>query len=333
MRCFLLKDLFWSFAILLVLTASCSEKKEREGAAQEQEKHSTPIRVPDFVADSAYAFIEKQVSFGPRVPNTEGHQQCARYLQKKFRDYGLKVEVQHGKVRAYNGKKLNIQNIMARYKPDHPKRIALFAHWDTRPMADRGEKRKKEAIPGANDGGSGVGVLLEIARQLNKNPLPHGVDIVLFDAEDQGVPEGKGTNNSADTWCLGSQYWAKHPPLSNYAPQYGILLDMVGSGDAIFPREGASIQYAPNVVDKIWNTAEELGYGEFFTDRRVQALTDDHIYVNRIAKIPTANIIHYNPDTRDFGPFHHTHRDNMDIISKKTLKAVGNTVLHVIYRE
>ncbi len=108
---------------------------------------------------------------------------------------------------------------------------------------------------------------------------------------------------------------------------------MVGAKEAIFPREGASMQYAPNVVDKIWNTAKELGYGELFTDRRVQPLTDDHIYVNRIAKIPTANIIHYNPNTRDFGPFHHTHRDNMDIISKNTLKAVGNTVLHVIYRE
>jgi hypothetical protein len=229
---------------------------------------------------------------------------------------------------------MKIRNIYARLAPDNPERVMLYAHWDTRPMADRGEVRTDEPIPGANDGGSGVGVLLEMARIMKKKPPDIGVDIFFFDAEDQGRPEGsKGGGQSQGTWCLGSQYWSKNLPIPNYAPKYGVLLDMVGDSNAVFPREGISMRYASWLVDRIWGRARRMGYGNRFIQQRVGPITDDHLYVNRIARIPSVNIVHIDPKTDDFGDFHHTHQDKMANISKEPLDAVGETLLEVLYRE
>jgi hypothetical protein len=201
-------------------------------------------------------------------------------------------------------------------------------------MADRGEVRKDEPIPGANDGGSGVGALLEIARVMAQKPPDIGVDIFFFDAEDQGQPEGtKRSEQKPDTWCLGTQYWARNMPIPDYAPKYGVLLDMVGDSNAVFPQEGISRRYAAWLVDRIWNRADQLGYNDRFIDQHVGPITDDHLYVNRMARIPSVNIVHIDPRTDDFGSFHHTHKDDMSIISKEPLKAVGRTLLEVLYRE
>ncbi len=319
----------------LFLGNACSEGEQ--GSEEEAELNSSAYQKhppPSFNADSAYHFIERQVAFGPRVPDSPGHRKCADFLERKLRSYGWKTQVQKGKVRAYNGKKLDIKNIYGRLNPENPERIMLYAHWDTRPMADRGNERKDEPIPGANDGGSGVGVLLELARVMAQKPPSIGVDIFFFDAEDQGQPEGtQESKQKPDTWCLGSQYWADNLPIPDYAPKYGILLDMVGDSNAVFPREGISMRYADWLVEKVWNRADRLGYGNRFIDTQVGPITDDHLYVNREAQIPSVNIVHINPSTDDFGAFHHTHGDNMDNISKKPLRAVGHTLLEVIYRE
>ena len=213
----------------------------------------------------------------------------------------------------------------------------LFAHWDTRPFADRDTKDKAKPIDGANDGASGVGVLLEVARLLQQNQTSIGVDIIFFDAEDYGSTAASIIGqNSANDWCLGTQYWAKNPPIANYHPRYGILLDMVGASNAIFPKDYYSMYYAPHIVNKVWGKARDLGYGAYFSDIELTqrgAITDDHVYVNELAKIPAIDIIHYDPTTYDFGSFHHRHTDNMDIIDKKTLKAVGQTILEVVYSE
>jgi len=322
---------------LIVSVYSCEGDKPVKPKVEVNKPKQISVEVPQFNSDSAYQFIQKQVDFGPRVPNTKSHLKCADYLADKLRGYNAKVIVQPGKVTAFNGAELKIRNIIAQFQPEKTNRVMLFAHWDTRPFADRDTKNKAKPIDGANDGGSGVGVLLEIARQLNSKPTNVGVDIMLFDAEDYGEAQGGVSSSQVlDDWCLGTQYWANNPPIPNYNAKYGILLDMVGAKNAVFPKEYVSMYFAEDIVNKVWNTAGELGYGNFFVNQKIPAnrrITDDHLYVNNLAKIPAIDIIHYELDRFDFGHFHHTHKDNMDIIDKTTLKAVGQTVMHVVYNE
>ena len=292
--------------------------------------------VPDFNADSAFHYVEAQVAFGPRVPNTEAHQKCAAYLEHELKRFGADVIVQQAEVKAYDGSMLRIKNIIAQYQPQKRNRILLFAHWDSRPFADhdRDAARRNEPIDGANDGGSGVGVLLEIARQLQNYPTDLGVDIILFDAEDYGTPDHIQTIYKPDTWCLGSQYWGKNPHVKGYEARFGILLDMVGAPNATFYREGYSMQFAPRLTKQIWQTAADLGYGNHFVWDDGGTITDDHVYVNKLRGIPCVDIIQYDPSSEtSFGSYWHTHDDTMDNISTNTLEAVGQTVMTVIFNE
>ena len=325
------------FAVIILFLGSCGGEESRPIKPAEGDQPTEIIRVqtPVFNQDSAYQFIQSQVDFGPRVPNTQAHIECAIWMEQTLANYGATTLVQEAVVTAFNGDKLNMKNIIAQFSPEKSKRVMLFAHWDTRPVADKDTDRKSEPIDGANDGGSGVGVLLEIARQFSLKQPTIGVDIILFDAEDYGTFEGS-ISSMQDSWCLGSQYWANNPPIPNYQPNYGILLDMVGAKNAQFPKEYISMYHARNVVEKVWSTANKLGYGNYFIDTELnqyQAITDDHLYVNALANIPSIDIISYDPRENTFGDFHHTHADNMKIIDKNTLKAVGQTVMDVIYQE
>ena len=277
----------------------------------------------NFNADSAYSFIQKQVDFGPRVPNTEAHKAAGNWLSDKLRGYGLNVIEQKANLKAFDGTMLNARNIFAQYNPDKKERVLLLAHWDCRPWADMDpDPAKKESpIDGANDGASGVGVLLEIARQLSQNKLDKGVDILLVDAEDWG------TEGDDDSWALGTKYFAENPPVKGYSPVYAVLLDMVGGENAIFCREYFSEKAAPSLAEKIWQTAASLGYGNLFLNRLGSAVLDDHVQLIR-AGIPAIDIIEYNPESENgFNAHWHTASDNMDGISKKTLEAVGNTLM------
>jgi hypothetical protein len=234
---------------------------------------------------------------------------------------------------------LNLKNIIASYYPDQKRRILLAAHWDTRPFADKDPVNPKEVFDGANDGGSGVGVLLEVARVLSMSkPNNAGIDIILFDGEDYGEPEFDERNtiySGKVHWCLGSQYWSKNKHQRNYMAYYGILLDMVGARNATFYKEGGSMQYAKKIVEKVWKAGISNGYGQYFINQTSPGITDDHIFVNRDAKIPMINIVEYNPESPDsyFGSYHHTREDNMSLIDRNTLKAVGQTLLYVIFNE
>lgn len=317
----------------LFFTACGEEPKTSNSTLPSKPKEAYRITPPSFNADSAYQFIADQVAFGPRVPNTEAHIKTAEYITEKLRSFDANVVVQTGVVPAFDGTKLNIQNIIGSYNLENYNRVLLMAHWDSRPFADNGTERKNEPIDGANDGGSGVGVLLEIARQFQQKSPNVGVDIVLFDAEDYGQPTGT-PNPKPATWCLGSQYWAKTPHLPNYTANYGILLDMVGAANAVFTQESISLYYAPQIVDKVWNVAAQLGYTNYFPFMKTAHVgEDDHLYVNRIAKIPSIDIIQYDANTGSFAPHWHTHNDNMDVIDKNTLKAVGQVVLATVYNE
>jgi hypothetical protein len=295
------------------------------------------VETPVFNADSAYANIEKQVNFGPRIPNSPAQIKCKNWIVEKLKGYGWQVNIQEFTSFRYDGYKMKGYNIMAQYQPQIQKRILLGAHWDARSIADKDSVDKNKPIDAANDGGSGVGVMLEIARLLsetNKKPTV-GVDLIFFDLEDHGEPHDYSGNPSTTSWALGSQHWATHIIPENYRPYYGILLDMVGARGAKFPHEGSSMQYAPGIVRSIWATAADLGYGNMFIDEDAFGITDDHTAVNEVAKIQMIDIIDLRPANGgfDFGSFHHTHQDNLNTIDKSTLKAVGQTILQVLYRE
>ena len=319
-------------AILLASLTACSSN--RKAAVSESETDKQTVEAPPFDADSAYSYVQRQVDFGPRVPNTEAHRACGDYLAQKLEAFGAKVYNQQADLMAYDGTLLKARNIIGAYKPESKKRIALFAHWDCRPWADQDpDKRQRHTpIPGANDGASGVGVLLEIARLIGQQQPALGVDIILLDAEDYGAHNDYTGPRKEEFWCLGSQYWARNPHVPNYNARFGILLDMVGGHDAQFRYEGMSEEYARHINRKVWNVASSLGYGQYFVKEQGNYATDDHLFINQIARIPTIDIIAYSEE-HDFFEHWHTLKDDMDAIDRNTLKAVGQTVLQVIFNE
>jgi len=237
--------------------------------------------------------------------------------------------VQEFDTKGQSGEFFQFKNIIASFNPSASRRILLGAHWDTRLKADKFTENPEASFDGANDGASGVGVLLEIARLLADDSLNIGVDMILFDAEDQG--------NLGLDWCLGSKHWSTNKHQPGYSAYYGVLLDMVGAKNATFPHEHYSKQFAPSIVEKVWDEGHKAGFSRYFVFANGGAIEDDHYYVNVNAKIPMANIIDMIPDGADrndaFKPYHHRPSDNMDIISKETLNAVGTTVVNLLYRE
>lgn len=325
-----MKRILYSLLGTLVLLTSCTQKQ-------------AVVSRPSFCSDSAYAYIEQQMSFGPRVPNSAAHMQCAVWLIEQLRACGAEVELQRGEMPDYRGNNQQIYNIIGHfYTPETATRprILLGAHYDTRPWCDEEDDYADRFynVPGANDGASGVGVLLEVARQLGmkmsdslKGGLSTPVDIIFFDCEDSGTPGHYTGPEREDTWCLGSQLWAtNYARHTGAAPAYsfGIILDMVGAPDASFPREMYSTNYAANYQQQIWQTAQKLGYGSLFNDLQSYPITDDHYYINYIAGIPCVDIIHYDVrNATGFPHWWHTRNDNIENISRSTLQAVGEVVM------
>ena len=291
---------------------------------------------PDFNADSAYIYLQEQCDFGPRTMNSTAHDKCEKWIIQKFEQYGCKVTTQKATLNGYDGTPLRSTNIIASYNPEATTRIMFCAHWDCRPWADNDPDSTNwhKPIIAANDAASGVGVMIELARILKGSGLELGVDFICFDAEDYGTPQWFEGEDPGDTWALGAQYFANNLP-EGYAPRYGILLDMVGGVGAKFYREGMSMQYAPAIVKKVWNAARQVGYGSYFPKDDGGMITDDHIPVNQTANIPCIDVIPYYPDCAQssFGPTWHTIADNMDNIDKNTLKAVGQTMVQVLFTE
>ena len=308
-----------------------------------------PVQVahPSFCADSAYQFVATQMSFGPRVPNSSAHNACAVWLIQQLRAYGAEVELQKGTMPDYRGNAQQIHNIIGHFSTPETanrSRLLLCAHYDTRPWCDEEELYADRFynVPGANDGASGVGVLLEVARQIglkvaSGEGLKTPVDIIFFDCEDMGTPQFYTGPERENTWCLGSQLWAanyanqisnQQSSITNTKYQFGILLDMVGAPDATFPLEMYSSQYADNYQQRIWRSAEQLGYGALFTRQQAFPIVDDHYYLNAVAGIPCVDIIHYDVrNATGFASWWHTRNDDMYHISKSTLQAVGEVVM------
>ena len=323
-----MKVLLYLLPTLLLI--GCS--KSSNSTKTEQSKH---LQKAEFSADSAYQYIADQVALGSRTIGSEAHKQCVAYLSEQLERFGAEVELQEGEMKDYVGNKVSIVNIIGSYNKSAKERILLAAHYDSRPWADHDPDKSKWQTPilGANDGASGVGVLLEIARQLKREKSGKGIDIVFFDAEDMGAPEFYKGSTIEDDWCLGSQLWAKKCKENNQNSQYcyGIVLDMVGAGDAVFPQEYFSTRYASEYVRQLWQVAAQSGYGRYFSQEVSFPITDDHYYVNTIVQIPCVDIIHYVNSNEygksGFSHTWHTMADNLSAIDKATLDAVGTTVL------
>lgn len=325
-----MKRIFGGLLVLLLMLCGCENKSKQDVKTG---KKITPIHY-SFDADSAFWYVKTQTDFGPRVLESKAHDNCAVFLTNKMSLFCDTVIVQHFIAKTYDGKKFNAQNIIASFAPEKEKRILLGAHWDSRHIADMDldPAKQNDPIDGANDGASGVGVLMELARQLQAKRPEIGIDIIFFDAEDYGTPSGE--NIDGDWWCLGSQHWANHLHKENYRAEYGILLDMVGATNATYYHEGFSVFYASQTLSKVWGVANRAGYGAHFINKRSNMITDDHYYVNKIAHIPMINIVHQDKESgTGFFPYWHTQNDNITIIDKNMLQIVGKVLLEVIYSE
>lgn len=321
--------------IMLAAFVSCKQKPSQTSDKTDDSEATSKIKAADFNADSAWYFVNEQVKFGPRVPNSPAHKKCAAWLEAILKKYTTNVVVQPFIAKAYDGTTLNCKNIIASFNPKSTTRVLLCSHWDSRPYADNDPDSAYHRTPidGANDGASGVGILIEIARQLKVSTAAIGVDILLLDGEDYGAPQDAGFTGS-DDWALGSQYWSRYPHVPSYTARYGILLDMVGAENAVFTMEGTSMYYAPDIAQRLWSMGASIGYSDYFSTEKTNAITDDHVYINQLRQVPTIDIIQHDPSTSSgFYQYWHTTKDNMKGISKPTLMAVGQTVLTLIRTE
>lgn len=306
------------------------------GSQKTSTEETTTAKAPSFSSDSAYNYVAAQCAYGPRTMNSAAHDSCGEYIAAKFKSFGAEVIDQYADLKLYDGTPIRSRNIIASYDTENPIRIIICGHWDSRPWADNDENEKNHHTPidGANDGASSIGIMLEIARQIQKEAPTVGVDLICFDAEDCGTPQWDRNNNSSeDTWCLGSQYWSANFHKENYTARYAILLDMVGGNNSLFRKEGFSMQYAPNIVDKVWAAAKRNGFDNYFVNEEGGYITDDHLPVNRIGGIPCIDVIASDKDGDSFCTTWHTVDDNIQNINKQTLHAVGQTMLDVIYNE
>ena len=318
-----MKRLFFSFLIVFFVLGSCSIDVPHK-----------PYRLsglPEFNGDSAYFFVQKQLSFGPRVPNSPGHDSCAMFIISTLQRYGLKVETQRFVALRYDSVQLKGVNIFASLHPEKKRRVLLFTHWDTRFMAERDadSSRINEPILGANDGGSGTAILLELARVMSMSPPEVGVDFLFLDLEDQGPEEVEALMDYYKYWALGARYWARNKP-DNYNPLWGIEVDLAGAKGARFAIEDYSLYYYGFLIKRIWEIGQSLGYDTLFVDFRSRGLFDDHVIINEYAGIRSVLIVENIPH-HFYGSYWHTHEDDLKVIDSKVLKAVGQTILTTIY--
>lgn len=328
-----MKQIFFSIFLLLLIVA-CKNDPATTTPVEDHPTSAAPVKVPVFSKDSAFHYVSQQVAFGPRVPGTDGHQATREWLVNTLKSTGASVKEQTFKAKTSTIGEVRSANIIASFNPTYARRVVLAAHWDTRYVADEDITNPDKPHDGADDGGSGVGVLLEVARLIQDNPIGIGVDIILFDAEDQG-----STSGGSESWCLGSQYWSKNPHVNSYRAEYGILLDMVGAKGAVFRKEQltgvffpAKVSNIQKVYNNVWALAKGMNKSNYFVDMYTGPVTDDHFFVNLNTEIPMIDIIYKSIEhPNGFGAHWHTHDDNMNVIDPNTLGAVGQVVTAFIY--
>lgn len=320
-------------ACLTLLAAGCHPNGDNNTQTKPQTVDYSKVEIPPFVADSAYYYVEQQLAFGFRHPGAAGHAKCAQWIASTMRQWCDTVILQPFSTTLWDGSHADGMNIIASLAPERDNRILLAAHWDSRRWADQDLDTTKwhTPLPGANDGASGVGLLMEMARVMSAMPPDVGVDFVFFDVEDQGFPEwGEIDRYQDNTWCKGSQHWAQNPHRMFYRANYGILFDMVGTANPRFTKEEISMNFAQGIMNKMWNCAAQLGYGTVFVDELSSSILDDHLYVNQILHVPTIDVVQNSPDC-SFYTHWHTVKDDLDAVDKSTLNIVATVAMKTLY--
>lgn len=295
---------------------------------------------PQFSADSAMAYVEAQCAFGARTPMSAAHDSCCSWIADEFRRLGATVAFQNFETVGYDSTRMHGINIVASINPESNDRVLISAHYDSRYWADNDPDAANHHTPvmAANDGASGVAVMLEMARAISLLPLSYGVDFVCFDLEDQGIPRWAETDEEpADPysyWCLGSRQWAEAAYNGGYRARYAVNLDMVGGRKARFAMESYSLLFARPVVELVWQVAYQLGYGDIFIREEGGSVMDDHVSLYQYAHIPSLDIVpHVTGQRSGFGDTWHTISDTPDNIDPDVMKVVGQVVLQVMYND
>jgi hypothetical protein len=310
--------------LTIVMISGCVKDQPRESKPQDEKKPIVANPAPSFSGKQAFAYLTAQTAFGPRNPGSRGHEECLNYLVSELNKFTPSVETQPFTLQGY-GETLKLTNIIARFNPAAASRVILLAHWDTRPRAEHDPDKSKRSLPilGANDGASGVAVLLQMASLFKRQSPSIGVDLLFVDGEDYGM------ESDHSMYLLGTRYFASHLP-AGYAPKFGVLLDMVGDTYLDLPKEQHSMKYAPDIVNMVWNTAANLGMRQFVQDEGEQII-DDHLPLNE-AGIKTIDIIDFDyPDPSN--RYWHTHADTPDHCSPESLEAVGSVLTSVVYAQ
>ena len=326
---------FLIVCIAMFLMAGCHQRADKHGQSSASAINYNNVAIPDFNADSAYGYVAAQVACGYRTPGSQGQLRCADYLARQMRRWCDTVIVQDFPTTLWNGQEVRGKNIIAtlnaRPGASENGRVLLAAHWDSRMWADHDPDKNNHRKPfdGANDGASGVAVLMELARAISTDRISIPIDIIFFDVEDQGVPEW-ASEPSNDSWCKGSQYWSRNPHTPFYRATFGVLLDMVGTQAPRYTKEQFSREYASGIMNKIWTVADALGYGKMFVNLETDPILDDHYYVNRLSGTPMIDIVQNTPGC-SFFKYWHTMGDNLEHVDKNSLKAVGDVLLKTLY--
>jgi glutaminyl-peptide cyclotransferase len=314
-----------SILVLVCLLVACNSDAKEGSAAQRGATTgaTTGATSTGFDGNAAYNYAKAQFDFGPRVPGTPAAKQAGDWIIRQMSARADTVIVQSFTHTTADGKKLPMRNILARFRPELTERILYLTHWDSRPVSESAatDAEKKMPVPGANDGASGVGLLVALADVLKKTPPGVGVDLLFTDGEDYGQfgpPE-------VDV-LIGSKYFASHLPSPGYKPLYGVLWDMIGDKDLRIPYEMNSFQQAPEVVSRVWQTAADMGYGNIFVQESGGAINDDHMPLLATGmRVIDVIDLEYPP--------HHTPQDTMDKISAKSLAIVGDVATALIMRK
>ena len=309
--------------IFIIYLAGCSQNNNRKEVQEGMKPKITKISIPQFDGSRAYQYLIKQTDFGPRVPGTRAHKLCLEFLVSEMEKFAEAVNRQEFSHKGYDGKNIIMTNIISSFNLKATTRILLLAHWDSRPFAERDPDpaNRSKPILGANDGASGIAILMEIANHLKEKSPPVGIDMLFTDGEDYGKEE------DFNNYFLGSKYFVKNLP-AGYKPVFGILIDMVGDAQLEIPKDRYSIKYAPEIVEIVWSKAHELGVYQF-SDKLQGWVMDDHLPLNEIG-IKTIDIIDFDyPD--ESNRYWHTLEDTPNKCSPESLEAVGKVLLNVIY--
>lgn len=319
--------------LALAALGACKEQSGQTAAAATPPKPHTA-----FDAQSAMGYVRDQLAFGPRNPGSTGHDREAEWLVTEMRKRADTVVVQDWTHTTKKGEKLKLRNVLARFRPAATDRVLYLTHWDTRPVSDMevDPANRNKPIMGANDGASGPALFLALADQLKKTPPTLGVDLLFVDGEDYGDFDTYSDTATSPDVLIGSSYFANHLPSPSYKPLFGVLWDMIADAHLQLYEEVNSAQFAPEVVQRVWNQAADFGYEQWFIPQAKLAITDDHLPLENKG-LRVIDVLDYDycvnggVDCNDPGTtYHHTQGDTIDKLSAQSFQIVGDVALALV---